>query len=104
MPKTTDRPKTMDQLCDELLQEEHTAEQWLSQRTNSADAVRTPSDSSEDGESRVASLQPATLWWAKLLRKHKKPDRNTQHRAKPVTVVSGCTGAAAEIAVLKARP
>ena len=85
-------------LCNELLEEE----QLLSQQTQSADAIRTPSDSSEGEPDRVSGLRAPSAWWAKLLRQHGTVTLPPGKPTRPVTVVSGCTGAAAEIAVFKA--
>ncbi|CAE7332350.1 unnamed protein product [Symbiodinium sp. CCMP2456] len=89
---------SLEGLCDELLGEE----QLLSQRTESADAIRTPSDSSEDQQNQVQGLGTVSIWWAKLLRKHSTLTKSRADHNRPVTVLSGCTGAAAEIAVFKA--
>ena len=86
-------------VCDELLEEEV----LLSQQTDSADAVRTPSESSE-GEPHSKGLVPPSLgvWWAKLIREHSPSRHGGTVPERPVTVLSACTGAAAEIAVFKA--
>ena len=89
---------SLEGLCNELLEEE----QLLSQQTESADAIRTPSDSSEDQQHQVSGLGAASIWWAKLLRKHSTLTQPRADHSRPVTVLSGCTGAAAEIAVFKA--
>ena len=86
-------------LCSELLEEEELLLSQQTQQTASADAVRTPSES--EGEESAAGLRPPSTWWSKLLVKHAPPP---EREIKNVTVVSGCTGAAAEVAVFQAQP
>ena len=91
---------SLQKVCEELLQEEA----LLSQQTESADAVRTPSDSSE-GDPHSKGLMPPSpgVWWAKLICEHSPPRHpNDTVPERPVTILSACTGAAAEIAVFKA--
>ena len=84
-------------VCDELLEEDV----LLSQQTESADAVRTPSVSSDEPHSKGSSQ--STVWWAKLIKDHSPPTRAGSEPERPLTVLSACTGAAAEIGMFKAR-
>ena len=85
-------------VCDELLEEDV----LLSQQTESADAIRTPSESSTD-DPHSRGLLESKVWWAKLLKDHSPPLSTGPQPERPVTVLSACTGAAAEIGVFKAR-
>ena len=87
---------SLEGLCEDLYLEE----QILSQQTDSADAVRTPSTSSE--EACATGLGQARTWWAKLLQQHLPLPDTVNGPFRPITIVSGCTGAASEISVFKA--
>ena len=92
--------ESLENVVQQLLEQEE--EQQLSQETGEAEEIRTPSDS-EQSSSDCGVKTPHVSWWARLLQKHMPlPKDRIVPSNRPITIVSGCTGAGAEIAVFKA--
>jgi hypothetical protein len=74
-----------------------------------ADACRSSSVSDDDScPTQTTTTAPTTTpnqtWWSSLLLKHTAhlPNRTSDTKQKPITVLSGCTGSFPEAAVLEA--
>ena len=92
---------SLEGVCQDLLQQDF----LLSQQTDSADAIRTPSESSHGSDESFkpgAPLRPAKVWWAQRIIEYAPPPEDRLKPGGPVSIVSGCTGAGAELAAFKA--